>query len=178
MELSLNWIISQLFAFVGLLFVIASFQQKNTKKLLILRNIATFFVFAGLCFLGNISATIMCGAGVVRNLTSLYFAYNPKTKKSIKVLASCFIVLLLVGLNIYYWNNWLNIISILVGTLNVIAFMQEKASTIRKLSILSEVVAITYYVLLLSPINMIIEVFGLVSAIVGIFRLDRKKKMV
>lgn len=175
MDITWQWIVNQIFAFIGLIFVIISFQQKSTKKLLFLRNFATGFVFIGLCFLGNISAIIFCGAGVIRNLVSLFFAYKPDTKKTIKYIASILIVLLLITLNIIYWNNLYNLYSIMLGTLAVITFMQEKSSTIRKLSVVNEILSITYYTLLMSPTNIIIEVVGLISAIVGIIRLDIKK---
>lgn len=175
MDITWQWIANQIFAFIGLIFVIISFQQKSTKKLLFLRNFATGFVFIGLCFLGNISAIIFCGAGVIRNLVSLYFAYKPDTKKTIKYIASILIVLLLITLNIIYWNNLYNLYSIMLGTLAVITFMQEKSSTIRKLSVVNEILSITYYTLLMSPTNIIIEIVGLISAIVGIIRLDIKK---
>ena len=175
MDITWQWIANQIFAFIGLIFVIISFQQKSTKKLLFLRNFATGFVFIGLCFLGNISAIIFCGAGVIRNLVSLFFAYKPDTKKTIKYIASILIVLLLITLNIIYWNNLYNLYSIMLGTLAVITFMQEKSSTIRKLSVVNEILSITYYTLLMSPTNIIIEVVGLISAIVGIIRLDIKK---
>lgn len=175
MEITWQWIVNQIFAFIGLIFVVLSFQQKSTKKLIILRNFATGFVFIGLCFLGNISAIIFCGAGVIRNLVSLYFAYKPNSKKSIKYLASLLIIMLLVILNIIYWKNLYNLFSMILGIFAVITFMQEKASTIRKLSVITEILSITYYALLLSPTNIIIEIVGLVSAIVGIVRLDLKK---
>lgn len=177
MDITWQWVVNQIFAFIGLIFVIISFQQKSTKKLLFLRNFATVFVFIGLCFLGNISAIIFCGAGVIRNLVSLYFAYKPDTKKIIKYIASILIVLLLITLNIIYWNNLYNLYSIMLGTLAVITFMQEKSSTIRKLSVVNEILSITYYALLISPTNIIIEVVGLISAIIGIIRLDIKKKI-
>ena len=52
--------------------------------------------------------------------------------------------------------------------------MQEKPSTIRKLSVITEILYIIYYGLLLSPLNVIIEAVGLTSAIIGIIRLDKK----
>ena len=169
-----NWIINQIFAFIALIICVISFQQKTTKRLLLLRNFATFSCFIGLCFLGNISAIIMCFAGVIRNLVTLYFAYKPNTKKIYKIISSILIVLLLIILNILYWTNYYNILSIIVGTFAVITFMQEKPSTIRKFSIIAEILYITYYGLLLSPLNVIIEAVGLTSAIIGIIRLDKK----
>ena len=145
MEITWYWITNQVFAFLGLIFVVLSFQQKSTKKLLILRNIATLLVFI------------------------------PNTKKITKNIASILIVILLIALNIIYWKNFYNLYSIVLGTLAVYTFMQDRASMIRKLSVVIEILSIIYYSLLLSPTNIVIEVVGLVSAIVGIIRLDRRK---
>lgn len=176
MDITWQWIVNQCFAFVGLIFIFFSFQQKSAKKLILLKTLATVSVFIGLCFLENISSIILCGAGVIRCLVTLYFAYKPDTKKIYKYIASAFIVLLLCVLNIIYWNNFYNLLSIIIGIFTLITFMQEKASTIRKLSIISEILLATYFALLFSPTNVIIEVVGLISAIVGIIRLDLKKK--
>lgn len=176
MDVTWQWVVNQAFAFIGLIFVVTSFQQKTTLKLISLRNLATLFVFIGLCFLGNISAIIMCGAGVIRNLVSLYFAIKPTTKKSLKYIASIAIVILLIILNIIYWNNWYNLYSIILGAFNVYTFMQEKPSKIRICSVIAEIMAITYYTLLFTPVNIVIECIGLISAIVGIIRLDIKKR--
>ena len=171
-----QWIVNQTFAFIGLIFVVISFQQKNSKKLIILRNFATLFIFIGLCFLGNISALIFCGAGVIRNLITLYFAYKPDAKKVLKYISSVFLILLIIILNIIYWKNYYNLYSMVLGTVAVITFMQTKASTIRKFSVGAEILSTIYYALLMSPVNMIIEVVGLISAIIGIIRLDIKRK--
>lgn len=172
--MSWQWIVSQVFAFICLIFVVISFQQKDSKKLIILRNIATLFVFIGICFLGNVSAIIFCGVGVIRNLLALYFAYKPNANKIYKYIASVILAILLIILNIIYWNNYLNIFSIVIGIMAIITFMQTKSSVIRKLSVFLEIISIIYYAILLSPINVIIEVASLVSVIIGIIRLDRK----
>ena len=176
MDFTWQWITNQILAFIGLIFVIISFQQKTTYKLILLRNIATLFVFIGLCFLGNISAIIMCGAGVIRNIVSLYFAIKPNTNKIKKYISSILIVGLLILLNIIFWNNWYNLYSIILGAFNVFTFMQEKPSAIRICSVIAEILAITYFSLLFTPVNIVIESIGLISAIVGIMRLDIKKE--
>ena len=173
--MSTEWILNQVFAFIGLIFVVISYQQKDSKKLIIFRNIATLFVFIGLIIYGNVSAIIFCGVGAIRNLVALYFAYKPNTNKIYKYIASVVLALILVVLNIIYWKNYLNIFSIVIGILAIITFMQTKASTIRKLSVSLEILSISYYGLLLSPTNVAIDVIGLISAIVGIIRLDREK---
>ena len=170
-----QWVANQILAFIGLVFVVISFQQKTSTKLLIFRNIATFFVFLGLIVYGNLSAIIFCGVGVLRNLVALFFAYKPDTKKLYKYIASGILVILLVVFNIIYWKNYLNLFSIVLGVMAIVTFMQNKASTIRKMSVIMEIMSITYYGILLTPTNVAIEVIGLISAIIGIIRLDLKK---
>ncbi len=171
-----NWVINQVFAFIGLILVVISFQQKDSKKLILIRNFATLSVFIGLCFLGNVSAIIFCGAGVLRNLVTLYFAYKPNTNKFYKYFSSVLLAILIIILNVIFWKNYFNLYSIVLGVVAIITFMQTEAATIRKMSVGAEILSIIYYALLKTPVNVVIEVLGLLSAIIGIIRLDRKKK--
>lgn len=175
MNFSNNWILSQIFGFISLILVIISYQQKGATKLLVFRNAATLISFVGLIFLGDISAIIMCGAGVIRNAASLYFSVKGGSKKNKRVV-SLLIIFLLILLNIIYWKNILNVFSIVVGTLNVITFMQSNAKRIRKFAVVAGTLSTIYGCLIKSPLNALITAFGLISAIVGIIRLDRKQK--
>ena len=174
--MSLQWYISQAFAFIGLIFIVISNQQKSTKKYIWLYTIATLAVVIGLAINGEISALILCVAGIIRNITSLIFAYYPNTKNSIKIVSTIFVLSLIVVLNIIFWQNYLNLLSILVGTLLVICFLQKTPKLMRRWMVVTEIVSIVYYSLLLLPINVAIELFGLISAIVGIVRLDLNKQ--
>lgn len=171
-----QWFVSQGFAFIGLIFVIISTQQKTTKGIMIHRNIATLAVFIGLCFLGNLSGIILCGVGILRNLAGLIFSIKQNTKQYVKVITGICLVALLTTLNIVFWKNWLNILSIVLGTMFIITFLQRSPKAVRIWTVVSEVVSITYYGLLIAPINVGIEVFGFISAIIGIIRLDIKRK--
>ncbi|MBQ8844463.1 MAG: YgjV family protein [Clostridia bacterium] len=170
-----QWIVSQIFALIGLIYLCFSFQQKTSIRLILLRNIATLHVFTGLCFLGNLSAIIMCGAGIIRNAVSLYFSIKPETKNVIKYFLFSIISLLLVALNIIFWENYYNLFSIFIGLMLIYTFMQVNPAKIRVWSIISGVFAVVYFCLLFSPINIVIELVGVISAIVGIIRLDRNK---
>lgn len=171
-----EWILNQVFAFIGLIFVVLSFQQKESKRIILFYVLATLFVLIGLCIYGDASSIVLCSVGLIRNLTALFFAYKPNTKSSIKFTASVFLIFILILFNIIYWNNYLNILSIIIGTLATIMFMQKDAKIIRKLSLIFEILLIIYFALLLTPINVIMEIIGLTSVIIGIIRLDIKKK--
>lgn len=163
--MSWQWWVAQGFAFVGLIFIIISFQQKSNKKLMWHRSISTWIIFIGLFFLGEISAIIMFGASVIRNAVSMYFVYHPNTKKNWKYIASAIIVVLLIVLNIIFWKNYYNIFSIVLGTVNVYTYMQDTAKKVRISSLVAGVLATVYYSLLMSPVNIIIAVVSLIAAV-------------
>ncbi len=174
--MSWQWWTAQGFAFVGLIFIIISFQQKSTIKLVWFKFVSTFCVFVGFLFFGNIPAILMNGAGVLRNSVAVYFAYKPQTNKAYKYIAGGMIVSLLVALNIVFWKDYFNLYSMILGTAFVFTYLQPTAGRIRYFSIVSETGAVVYYSLLFAPMNIAIEATGLISAIVGIFRIDRPER--
>ena len=173
-----QWFVSQGFAFVALIFIIVANQQKSTLKYVWIYNFGTISIFASVCFLGNVSAIILNAMGIIRGFIAIYFAYKPNTKPLVKTVTGVSIVVLLIILNIIFWTNYLGIFSIVIGTLLVVTFLQNSPRLIRRWMVLTELLLITYYIILMSPISVALELFGLISAIVGIIRLDLKKKNV
>lgn len=174
--MSWQWWTAQGFALLGLVFILFSFQQRSKIKLVWLKSLSTLCVFVGFVFFGSISAMLMNGAGVLRNSVATYFAYKPETKKRYKYIAGGAIVALLIALNIVFWKDFYNLYSIILGTLFVLAYLQPTSSRIRYASIVPETAAVVYYSLLFAPMNIAIEAVGLISAIVGIFRLDKPNR--
>ena len=175
--MSWRWWTAQGLALLGLVFILISYQQRSKIKLVWLKSLSTFCVFVGFVFFGNISAILMNGAGVLRNSVAIYFAYKPETKKIYKYLAGGAIIALLVALNIVFWKDFYNLYSMILGALFVLTYLQPTSSRIRYASIVPETAAVVYYSLLFAPMNIAIEAVGLISAIVGIFRLDKPKKL-
>lgn len=172
---SWQWWVSQGFGLVTLVIIAISMQQKCKVRLMWFRVFAVCVALVGVSFLGALSAIIMVGAGVISNLVLLYLAYKPDAHKVIKFGSGFFVVMLVVVLNIIFWENYLSGMSIAVGILMFIACLPEKAATVRKLLIPAQVLIVTYWILLLAPIQAVVDIVVFVSAIVGIVRLDMKK---
>ena len=170
--MSWQWWTAQGFGLVGLIFAIVSYQQRTTIKLMWSKSISTLCVFAGFVFLGNVPAMIMNGAGVLRNGVAMFFAYKPSTDRKYKLVGGGVIIALLIVLNIVFWKNYYSLYSMILGALFVITYFQSTSARIRHLSVISETAAVVYYSLLLSPMNIAIEAFGLISSAVGIVRVD------
>jgi len=175
--MSWRWWVAQGFAFVGLIFILISFQQKSKIKLVWIKSLSTFCVFVGFLFFGNIPAILMNGAGVLRNAVAVYFAYKPYTKKVYRYIAGGAIIALLIALNIIFWKDFYNLYSMILGALFVLTYLQPTSARIRYASIVPEAGAVVYYSLLFAPMNIAIEAVGLISAIVGIFRIDRPEAL-
>ena len=167
-----QWWLSQVFATISLIFLVISFQQNTSKKILIYKMFSTFAALTGTIFLGNISAVILCAVGAYRNVTGLYFAYHPTTDKKIKYATRISVAVMLVFFNILFWVNYTNILSIILGLLCLLTYIQRHPEKIRRYGLIAHIMGIIYYIILVSPMNITIEVFGLTSVIVGICRLD------
>ena len=119
---------------------------------------------------------ILYTAGVLRVSTALVLAYFPQIKYRWKFIAGLLVIAYLTTLNIVLWESYLSILSIIFGASMTVMYLQRKARTIRFMAIGVGILGITFFALNLNPMNAIIEAFGLGSAIVGIIRLDLKKK--
>ena len=167
-----QWWLSQFFATISLIFLVISFQQVTSKRILIFKMFSTFAALIGTIFLGNISAVILCSVGAYRNVTGLYFAYHPTTPKKVRYGTRISVLVMLVFFNILFWVNYTNILSIILGILCLLTYIQRHPEKIRRYAIVAHIMGIIYYIILVSPMNITIEVFGMTSVIIGILRFD------
>ena len=170
------WWVSQGFAFIALVLVVVSFQQKEKTKLLWVRSFSVGAAFVGSLFLWSIPVVISFSISIVRIAFALYYAYKPNLKAWIKYGVCVFLFAALVAFNLVFWNGYLSVLSIIYGTLGIITFMQKNARLIRFVSLFFAGFGVVYFLLALSPISAIIDSIAFITAIVGIVRLDLKKK--
>ena len=176
MRLDLTWWISQGLALVALVFVVISFQQNVPKKIILYRCVATLCTFVGVCFFGDMSAIVLNATSQIRSIVALYSACHPRPIKSVEMVLCGYTIFVLLFLNLAFWQGYLSILSIAVGVLKLFSFVQKTPKLIRVLSAGACIMAAVYYSLLMSPINIAIEVFSLIAVIVGMIRFDFKKQ--
>ena len=176
MDFTWQWWVSQVLMGVALVFVIIQMQQKTAKRLLWYRMLATSIALVGAIFLGVFPVIVIMIAGIVRLSAALFFAYRPNTKIFYKWIAGALIAALIITLNIVFWESYLNILSIIFGIGMVAMYLQKNATRIRVMSICVTTFGIVFYSLSMSPMNIATEAFCLANAIVGIIRLDIKRR--
>lgn len=171
-----QWWVAQTFVFIALIFVIISTQQKTLIKISAYKGISTLISFFGLCFLGQIPAIILNGISVLRSIMVMFFIYHPNLKKQTKCLLTCSLLVILVTLNILLWENIYNLFSILIATALIFTYIQKNPHTLRIMICIVSLFSAVFYLLIQSPMNCVIDLFGCCSALVGIFRIDLKKQ--
>ena len=119
----------------------------------------------------------MIGMGFVRSVILLILSYKTEISKLVKWSVFAVLAVSLVALNIIFWENYLSLLSIAVGMAFLTAFIQSNPANVRRVSILAASLAIVFYILMFLPVNAVINISVLVSSIVGLARLDRKKQL-
>jgi len=120
---------------------------------------------------------IMIGMGFVRSVVLLIMSYKSEIKAGVKWSVFGVLAVSLVALNIIFWDGFLSVLSMAVGLAFLTAFIQSKPANVRRVSILAASLAIVFYILSFLPVNAAINLSVLISSIVGLVRLDRKKKV-
>jgi hypothetical protein len=140
------------------------------------RTIYSLLILAGGCFLGKLSAIILMGVALIRNIILLILSYKTKLPKPVKITIFSALAVSLIVLNIVFWENWLSLLSMATGLVFLIAFIQSKPVNVRRISVAAASLSIIYYILIFSPTNAVINIAVLISSTVGLARFDRKKK--
>jgi len=169
-----KWWVSQGFAAVSIIFCITAMQQKKTTGILWHRTIYSLLIFAGGCFLGKVPAMIMMGVAFLRNTVLLGVSYKSDLSRIWKWSIFAFLAVTLIALNAIFWENLLSILSIAVGLAFLTAFIQSKPVNMRRVSIGAALIAVVFYTLVFSPVNVFINIAVFISSIVGIVRLDKE----
>jgi len=172
-----NWWIGQGFALIGLIFIVIGLQQKNRRNLLWLQTISAAFITVGFFFLGEASIIVLGIIVVLQSIFSLILSYVTLRSKVDLILRLCvgaFFVAILVGTNIYLSQSFsvVGALSIVVGISMIAMLLQRKAAQIRKMMVFTQTLCIILYLLVFSPVNIIISGLRLASAVIGIVRLD------
>ncbi|MDR0462153.1 MAG: YgjV family protein [Christensenellaceae bacterium] len=172
-----QWWVSQGFALIGLVCLVASMQQKGRVKILSWNLCAACAMFTSCCFLWKFSAMILMGVSSVRSVTALLFAMYPKTNRWIFLITNVVLGSAIIALNVIFWQGWLSILSIIIGIGFILAFAQTKPKNIRRTIAPVRLISTTYYCFLLAPINAVIEITAFVSTAIGMIRYDRKTRL-
>lgn len=174
MELELiKGIIAQVFGILAIFSFSLSPQQKNKKRVVICQLISTIFYGLQYFILGAFSAVAINIIGAIKEL--IFYSYAKKDKDiPIKILIIYILIVILSGILTY--TNIFSVFPVFLAILGTYGTWQKSLKRYRILVVVSVISWIVYNFVVGAYVNVIGNVFQLVSAIVAIIRLDIMKK--
>lgn len=171
---NIDWLmlIGQALGVVAVILGFITYQMKSPKALLIV-NLITCGVFcAHYLLIGAVSAAVMNGIGIVRNVI-----YTNRDKKVFSSPAWPFIfaVIMLVG-GLLSWQDWRSVLVVVALVLNTLALSLKNAQHIRFSLLITCPMVLIYDLMLHSYGGMVYEGMSIVSALIGIVRFRKTGK--
>lgn len=175
-------IIAQIISIIAMIIALLSFQQKTQKHIVLMQFCSSTLFAIHFFMLGAITGCLLNAVGIVRA-----FIYSKKEQRwanhilwPILFIVAYFGVYLinftLLGLEPNMRNLLLELLPVIGMIATTVSFRMEKASQVRIFSLISAPMWLTYNAFNLSIGGMLTEFFSLISILVGILRLDVKRK--
>ena len=166
------YIAGQLVGILVAIVAILSLQCKNIKKLLALQVLANGLLMLNYALLDNWSGAIVGILGAVQ--TVIVFLFRSK-EKSIPLYITILFMASFIASTIFTYQKPLDILPCVAALLFVLITIQEKTSVCRKFALPNNITWIIYDIGAGAWTTLITHILLLISAIVGIIRLDIKK---
>ena len=172
-----SWWISQIGPIILLVCLIVSMQQRTRKKLMWWNTTGMFVSFIFTFFLGVVPVIILVGINLARNIAVLIFSHFKHVDKRIEWAVAILLVVALVTGNVVFWDGWMSIFSIAVGTGFIVAFFQPTPKRMRFGLACVRFPAATFHFLAGNFMQVVTELVVFTSGLIGIIRLDIKRKV-
>ena len=179
MELTITYVLSQVFVIINAVLLMATYQLKTRKSILIVSFMALIANGVAYVLLSAWSGLAMVFVAMMRNI--IFMIDEKKNGKSDKIDKKDIIILVILYAisiisAIYTYEGILSMMSVVATMLYTYSVWQKKTSIYKILGIIIEVIWIIYNIYIFSIFGIIVEIFLLISAIIGIIREYRLKK--
>ncbi len=167
-----NWII-QAIGFVGLFFLVLSFQQNNRKRILLFILTGQLIFLVHFIWLGAWTAVAMNSVGAVRTLV---FQFREEKKWADRAFWPYLFIAGFVVFGLLAWQSWYSILPIVAMSIESYGLWMKNPKTIRIINIFPHPAWFTYNLIVGSWPGMATEILIFGSVLLGIYRFDIKAK--
>ena len=165
-------IIGQIIGFIAMAIIVISYQQKTHKNILVFQMVSGLLFTAHYVLIGAYTGAIMNLVGAFRSL--VYSNRNKKWASSI-IWPILFSVGFLIS-GILTWENAFSVLPLIAMLMSSVVLWIEKPKINRMFSLPTSTCWLIYNIKTDSFAGTATEIFVLTSIIIGIVRLDIKKK--
>ncbi|MBE6706020.1 MAG: YgjV family protein [Ruminococcaceae bacterium] len=167
-----NDIVIQIIGFIGMFLSIISFQSKSYQKIIWIR-VASEFVFAVQYFL------LGAYTGMATNLTSCVTnsIYRERIKRGKKTLGfQIAFGILFAVIGILSWHGPVSLLVIAAKILSTVANGNSNPKTLRIFNLIINPLWLIYDIIVFSLAGIFSDAFTIISIIIAMVRLDKKRK--
>lgn len=165
-------IISQVLGIGVIICVVLSMQAKNVKAVLLLQMLCNGLSALSYLLVDGASASILTMIAVVQ--TVVYYIIRAKEKTAPKSLAFVF-MFIFIGCSLSAYKSFLDVFAMLAAVCCSLSFAQAKPSVFRILSLINGLSWVIYDIGIGAYTMIITHSIVIVSAVIGIIRLDLKR---
>ena len=162
----------QIIGFIAMAIIVASYQQKSHKKILTFQMVSGLLFTVHYLLLGAYTGAVMNLLGAFR---SLVYSNRDKKWASSIIWPTIFSIGFLIS-GILTWDNIYSVFPLIAMLMSSVVLWIEKPKINRIFSLPTSTGWLIYNIKNLSYPGIITEIFVLASIIIGIIRLDIKKK--
>ncbi len=165
--------LAQLLGLIAVVIALGTYQFNNRKTMLRLNMTAALFYAASFFLLGAFTGAAMNALGSIRCFS---FSVIKPTRKNVWVLL--IFVVAAAALTLLSWEGSRSLFAMGGSILGALAFWQKSPRVIRNLAILVPPLWFIYDTLVGSYPGMFIEVFNILSILIGKYRFDYRQIVV
>lgn len=178
MELTMAYVLSQIFIIINYIFLVVTYQLKNRKSILIFNFAAIIVTGLSYVFLSAWSGLAMVGVAIIRNI--IFIVDEKKNGKSEKITKKDIVILIVLYMisiisAIFTYEGFLSLMSVFATMLYTFSIWQKKTGVYKVLGIPVSIIWIIYNIYIASIFGIILEIALLTSAIIGFVREYRNK---
>ena len=168
----MEFIVSQVLHVIKVILQTVAVQFKKKKHILIAFILVNLFAAIGYMLLKAYSGLIIGLIAVIQ--TAIQYIFDKKNKNVPKVIIALYFISSIIG-GIYTYKTLIDILPVLSFIMYIMSIIQKKESKVRLFTFIKLILWIPYDLYNLAIASCIGRIITLVSTIVGIMRLDRKK---
>ena len=179
MELTVNYILSQVFAITMYILLAMTYYVQDRKKVLVLHFIATVSSAIAYTLLNAWTGVAMCAVVVIRNI--IFIIDENKNgereninKKDIMILIVLYAISIIFA--VFSYDTPLSLLSVLATLINTYAVWQKKINVYKLLGIPTGILWIFYNIYIRSIFGIILESILLICSTTGYILTIRAKK--
>lgn len=170
---SVNQILIQIIGFVGLLFVVLSFQKNTRGAILLFLAIAQVFFTLHFSLLSAWTGAAMNGLAAIR--TFMFYKRDTVLLFKNPLLMYIFMAVFILA-GFMTWQAWYSVLLIIAMVADTYAVWNERTSRLRAFMLIPRPLWFTYNLIVGSYAGLTTEIFVFLSILIGIIRFDMLKK--